>query len=91
MSYSGVVTVFLEPATLAQVDEATRLELDALADAYEQAPARLRAAILAAARKGDKPAEITRAIRHAYTYEYVARLIRADRAENAELYPTADA
>jgi hypothetical protein len=81
------VTVILEPATLTQVDEATRRELDSLAEADEQAPVRLRAAILAAARKGDKPSEITRAIRHAYTYEYVARLIRADRAENAELYP----
>ena len=60
-----------------------------MADAYEQAPLKLRSAILAAARKSEKPAAITRAIRHAYTYEYVARLIRADRAENPELYPPA--
>jgi hypothetical protein len=86
MSYSGVVTMLLEHATLTQVDEETRRELEAVADAYEQAPVRLRAAILAAARNGDKPAAIVRAIRHAYTYEYVARLIRSDRADNPELY-----
>lgn len=87
MFYSGVVTVILEPATLTQVDEETRRELEAVAGAYEQAPVRLRAAILAAARRGEKPAAITRAIRHAYTYEYVARLIRTDRADNPEMYP----
>lgn len=87
MSYSGVVTVLHEPATLTQVDEETRRALEGLADAYEQAPVRLRAAILAAARAGERPAAIARAIRHTYTYEYVGRLIREDRAENPELYP----
>lgn len=87
MSYSGVVTVILEPATLTQVDDETRRVLEEAAEAYEKAPVRLRAAILEAARNGDTPAAITRAIRHAYTYEYVGRLIRADRADNPELYP----
>jgi hypothetical protein len=68
------------------VDDTTRRELEDLADAYERAPVKLRAAILDAARHGDKPAAIVRAIRHAYTYEYVARLIRADKAENPEFY-----
>lgn len=90
MFYTGVVTVILEPATLTQVNDQTRRKLEAVADAYEQAPVRLRAEILAAARSGEKPAAITRAIRHAYTYEYVARLIRTDRAENPELYPAAE-
>lgn len=81
MSYSGVVTVITEHATLTDMDESTARELAEAAEAYEQAPVRLRAVILAAARKGEKPADITRAIRHTYTYEYVARLIRKDRAD----------
>jgi hypothetical protein len=87
MLYSGVVTVVLEHATLTQVDEETRGKLEAAADAYEQASPRLRAAIITAARAGNKPSEITRAIRHAYTYEYVSRLIREDKAGNPEAYP----
>lgn len=87
MSYSGVVTMICEPATLTQVDDDTRRVLEEAADAYENAPVRLRAEILAAARKGERPAAITRAIRHAYTYEYVGRLIRTDKAENPEQYP----
>jgi hypothetical protein len=86
MSYSGIVTVVLEHATLTQVDDRTRRELEQAADAYERAPVRLRSVILAAARAGEKPAAITRAIRHAYTYEYVARLIREDKAANPEAY-----
>lgn len=86
MFYSGVVTAILEPATLTQVDDETRRTLEDAARAYEEAPIKLRALILDAARKGDTPAAITRAIRHAYTYEYVARLIRGDRADNPELY-----
>lgn len=81
MSYSWVVTVLSEHATLSDMDETTARELADAAEAYEQAPVRLRAAIVAAARKGERPADITRAIGHAFTYEYVARLIRKDRAE----------
>jgi hypothetical protein len=69
----------LEHATLTRVDDETRRELAAAADAYEQAPARLKAAILAAARRGERPADIVRAIRYTYTYDYVARLVRQDR------------
>jgi hypothetical protein len=62
------------------MDEATAKELADAADAYEAAPVRLRRAILDAARNGEKPADITRAIKHVFTYDYVARLIRQDRA-----------
>lgn len=78
------MTVMLEHATLTQVDDDTRRELAAAADAYEQAPARLRAAIVAAARRGERPADIVRAIRHTYTYDYVARIVREDRANRGE-------
>lgn len=67
-------------ATLADMDEQTRQRLAAAADAYEQAPRDLKAEIIAAGRKGDKPSEIVRAIRHVYTYDYVARLVREDKA-----------
>lgn len=80
MSYSGIVTAISEHATLTEMDESTATELAEAAEAYEQAPVRLRAAILAAARNGETPASITRAIRHVYTYDYVARLIRQDRS-----------
>lgn len=81
MSYSGVVTTMTDHATLADMDESTARELADAAEAYERAPVRLHAAILGAARNGEKPADIVRAIRHVYTYEYVARLIRKDRAD----------
>jgi hypothetical protein len=84
MSYSGIVTAISEHATLTEMDESTARELAEAAEAYERAPVRLRAAILDAGRKGEKPADITRAIRHVYTYDYVARLIRQDRADSAE-------
>ena len=83
------MTVLLERETLAGVDDETRQALKAAADDYEQAPARLRAAILVAARKGSKPSEIARAIGYAYTYEYVGRLVRTDRAANPSLYKRA--
>jgi hypothetical protein len=67
-------------------DHATQVKLEAAADAYEEAPAQLQASILAAARNGERPAAITRAIKHAYTYEYVAQLIRDDKAANPGLY-----
>jgi hypothetical protein len=87
MSYSGVVTAIMEHATLADMDESTATELAEAADAYQKAvdalekrSADLRAAIIDAARNGERPADIVRAIRHVYTYEYVGRLIRKDRA-----------
>jgi hypothetical protein len=64
------------------VDDETRQELEAAADQYRQAPDTLKAAIIAAGRRGDRPADIVRAIKHVYTYDYVARLIRNDRAKS---------
>lgn len=82
MSYTGLVTAVLEAdATLAGVDEQTRQELAAAAGAYVQAPENLKAAIIAAAAKGQKPADIARAIGYAYTYDYVAKLVRDWKAE----------
>ena len=66
-------------AAMAEMDEATRAKLFAAARAYLDAPANLRAAIIEAGRNGDKPADIARAIEYAFTYDYVARLIRQDR------------
>jgi hypothetical protein len=80
------MTVMQERETLPGVDEVTQQALSAAADGYEKAPARLKAAILDAARKGDSPAKIVKAIRHVYTYDYVARLVRKDRAENPSAY-----
>jgi hypothetical protein len=82
------MTAVLEHATLADVNEPTRQALATAADAYAQAPATLKAAILAAARSDpdNTPAKITRAIGHVYTYDYVARLIRQDREKNPGLY-----
>ena len=81
------MTVVLDQrATLTDVDDETRQSLKAAADEYEQAPARLKTAILEAARKGDKPAAIARAIGYVYTYDYVARVIRQDRADNPGEY-----
>ena len=82
MSYTGLVTAVLEAgATLAGVDEQTRQQLAAAADAYIQAPENLKAAIIAAAAKGEKPADIARAIGYAYTYDYVAKLVRDWKAD----------
>jgi len=66
------------------MDEATRQALAEAADNYVKAPDRLKAQILAAGRKGDKPADIVKAIGYAYTYDYVARLVREDRAARAK-------
>ena len=76
MSYTGVVTAVLDHATLTGVDEETRDALAAAAEAYRQAPETLKNAILTAASKGDRPADIARAIGYVYTYDYVAKLIR---------------
>lgn len=74
------MTVVLEHATLAGVDEETRQRLEAAADAYRRAPDDLKAEIIDAGRRGEKPAAIARAIDYAYTYDYVAKLIREDKA-----------
>lgn len=59
-------------------------ELQDAAQAYEEAPRRLRAAILKAAfERGAKPADITRKIGHVYTADYVARLVREERKRRA--------
>ena len=63
------------------MDEQTRQQLAAAADAYIQAPENLKAAIIAAAAKGEKPADIARAIGYAYTYDYVAKLVRDWKAD----------
>ena len=81
----------LEHETLTGVDEDTRQSLVLAADNYEHGPARLQAAILAAARKGEKPAAIARAIGYVYTYDYVARLVRKDKSANPGEYKSADA
>jgi hypothetical protein len=76
----------LERETLTGVDQDTRQSLEDAADNYAMAPARLQAAILEAARKGDKPATIARAINYVYTYDYVARLVRNDKRIHPALY-----
>jgi hypothetical protein len=74
------VTVVQDRETLTRVDDETQRELEAAGAAFKQAPEQLKAAIITAARKGGTPAKIVRAIGHVYTYDYVARLVRADRA-----------
>jgi hypothetical protein len=71
----------LEHETLTRVDDDTRRELTEAAAAYVQAPVRLREAIVNAGRAGERPADIVKAIGHAMTYDYVARLVREDRAQ----------
>jgi hypothetical protein len=90
MSYSWMVTMTMESGTLTQVDPATRTELEQAADNYVNGPDRLKAAIVKAARRGEKPAAIARAIGYAYTYDFTAKLVRADRAANPGKYPAAD-
>lgn len=85
------MTVMLEHETLTGMDPARKARLAARADAYERAPAELRDEILAAARAGEKPAAIQRAINYVQTYNYVARIIRADKAANPSLYRRAAA
>lgn len=84
MSYNVIVTVVLERETLTGMDAETRDELGAVADAYLSAPGNLKAAIVKAGRKGDKPADIHRAIKYAYTYDYVAELVREDRKRRSQ-------
>jgi len=87
MRYYRFVTATIEHETMTGMGESVRQELAGLADAYEQAPVNLRAAIYEAAQAGNKPAEIARAIRYVMTYDYVAKLIREDRAANPGRYP----
>lgn len=73
------MTVMMDRETLTDMDDETRDKLTAAARAYLDAPANLRAAIIDAGRLGDRPADIVKAINYAFTYDYVARLIRQDR------------
>lgn len=73
------MTTVLEHATLTGMDDETRRRLEQAGNAYRDAPANLRAEIIDSGRKGDKPAEIHKAIGYAMTYDYVARLVREDR------------
>jgi hypothetical protein len=81
------VTAIHEPETLTQVDDETRADLELAADNYVNATPRLKAAIIRAGRKGNKPAEIARAIMYAFTYDFTAKVVRDDRKANPELYP----
>lgn len=81
----------MEHGTLTQVDPETLGRLETAADNYVNGPERLKAEILTAGRKGEKPAAIARGIRYAYTYDYVAKLIREDRDANPDEYPAAAA
>lgn len=78
-----------ETLTDMPMDEETRAKLATAAKAYTDAPANLRAAIIEAGRNGDKPADIARAINYAFTYDYVARLIRQDRGPSKPATTTA--
>ena len=87
MRYYGFVTAIMEHETLPHMDEdETRQALADAADIYANAPDRLKATILAAARSGMTHAKIARAIHYAYTYEYVAKLVRDDRKANPGEY-----
>jgi hypothetical protein len=88
MSYPGTVTADLDHATLTQVDDETRAELEQAADNYVNGPERLKRAMISAARKGNKPAAIARAISYAYTYDFTAKLVREDKAAHPEAYGT---
>ena len=68
------------------MDPETHGKLATAADNYEHGPSRLQSAILDAARSGEKPAAITRAIGYVYTYDYVAKLVREDRKANPGEY-----
>jgi len=61
------------------MDDQLRRELEEAADDVVHGRGRLRAAIFRAADAGERAADITKAIGHAYTYDYVARLVRERR------------
>lgn len=71
-----MTAVLDERATLAIVDDEVRRALEDAADAVNNGSGRLKAAIYAAADAGERPAAITKAIGHVWTYDYVAKLIR---------------
>ena len=62
------------------MDDDTRRGLTEAAAEMMAAPERLKTLILEAARRGERPAAIHRVIFPAYTYDYIAQLIRKDRA-----------
>lgn len=65
------------------MDDDTRRGLAEAAAEMTAAPERLKTLILEAARRGERPAAIHRVIFPAYTYDYIAKLIRDDRAAQA--------
>jgi hypothetical protein len=79
----------LEHETLTDMDDETRLGLAEAADHVLHGPERLKAKIIAAGRNGEKPADIHKVIHPAYTYDYVAKLIREDRAARTRQSPDA--
>lgn len=78
------MTIALERATLADVDEETARKLAEAADTFRQAPKALRDVIREAGLAGEKPSAIARAIGYAYTYDYVARIVRQARRGAAQ-------
>lgn len=58
------------------MDDDVKAELREAAAAYRDAPKRLKAAIIAAAERGDTSAEIAAAIDLTYGPDYVSRIIR---------------
>lgn len=66
-----------------RLDEQTRRGLAEAADVVMHGPERLRSLIIEASRNGARPTDIHRVVFPAYTYEYIARLIRADKAAQA--------
>lgn len=81
------MTTVQEHATLTRMDDARRQALEDAAGAYKQAPAALRDTIIAAGRSGERPADIVKAIGYVFTYDYVARIVRQDRADHPGEYP----
>ena len=53
-----------------------KTELEAAAAMFEEAPKRLRAAIVEAGKRGETTLEIAKAINFAYKPDYVGRILR---------------
>lgn len=66
------------------MSEEMKAKLAHAAHVYRQAPIDLKAAILTAYDGGKSVVEITRAIEHAYTADYVARIVREHRKAKEE-------